>query len=632
MEAFVRDPSDAAYAAVVEKLLASPHYGERWGRYWLDVARYGEDNPTSEATNRPYPNAWRYRDWVIDAINRDLPYDQFVSLQLAADLIPGTPRRDIAATGFLGIGPVYHKDGRLSKDVIENLYTDDWEERVDVVSRGVLALTVSCARCHDHKSDPVSTRDYYALAGVFASTSAAPRPLQEVDPTVESRFVAASQRLFYLSYIANLLRGEPGSAPEKARQQVEGFVAEMDRWEAEIADLKESHPTLHAQLAKLIRRPGPYKKDDPAKTVAANAEAQEPAAAALPNVAPAAPNAPPVGGDRERRDPEADPYYHSVFEAGVWVDGGDPDLPDIDVRPGTARDLHVLPGGNVAKPGALVPRGFLTVLAKGDPLFREGSGRRELAARLFTDAAPLSARVMVNRVWGWHFGRPLVDTTSDFGTTGDQPSHPALLDDLAARFIVHGWSLKWLHSEIVLSATWQQTSRPRADAAKADPDNRLLWRMNPRRLDVEAWRDNLLQAAGTLDLSVGGPSANVDQIDNKRRTVYARISRGRAGNLLRFFDFPEANMHSPGREATTTPLQQLFVMNSPFLRAQAEALLQSVAHEPDDAAKVRAMYRRTFLRDPGEREFQLATEYLVTGTLTDFAHALLSTNEIFYQP
>ena len=236
-EAFAANPTDGAYERLVDDLLASPAYGQRWGRYWLDVVRYGDDNPTSEATNPPYPFAWRYRDWVIDALNRDVPYDRFVTLQLAADLVPHTPRPDLVATGFLGTGPVYHKDGRLSKDVIEGFYMEDWDERVDVVSRGFLGLTVACARCHDHKFDPIRSRDYYALAGVFASTAAAPRPLAAVDPQAETSFMAAAQRLFYLSYAANLLRSEPGSQPRDSRSRVERYTAELDRIEKEIAGL-----------------------------------------------------------------------------------------------------------------------------------------------------------------------------------------------------------------------------------------------------------------------------------------------------------------------------------------------------------------------------------------------------------
>jgi hypothetical protein len=605
-EAFANDPSDAAYEQIVEQLLASPQYGQRWGRYWLDVARYGDDNPTSEATNPPYPLAWRYRDWVIDAINRDVTYDKFVTLQLAADLLPNAPRTDLVATGFLGAGPIYHKDGRLSKDVIENLYMEDWDERVDAVSRGVLGLTVACARCHDHKFDPIATRDYYALAGVFASTVAAPRPLAEVDPQVEKRFMYAAQRLFYTSYLANLMRSEPGTKPKEARQKVEGFIVELDKIEADIADLREKYPALHAHLVKLDRRPAPY------------------------DVKPAAKKNMPVAKGKGRGAGSTEPFFHSVFDAGLWVDGADPDLTLLDVKMGEPRNLNVLPGGNVAKPGALVPRGFLTVLAKGDPAFQRGSGRLELVERIFTDAAPLAARVIVNRVWGWHFGKPLVDTPSDFGTQGEKPSHPQLLDDLAARFIANGWSLKWLHREIVLSATYRQASRPRPEIAKVDPANRLLWRMNPRRLDIEAYRDCILQATGSLDVRLGGPSSDLDQ--STRRTVYGRVSRGRANNLLQLYGFPEATMHSPTRQSTTTPLQQLFVMNSPFMRDQAAALAASLSKDLDVSAKVRAMYHKTLTREPSERELAFASEYLASGTLNDYAHALLCTNEVIFWP
>jgi hypothetical protein len=607
-ETFAKDPSNSAFEKIIEQLLASPQYGQRWGRYWLDVVRYGEDNPTTEATNPPYPFAWRYRDWIIQAVNRDVPYNRFVSLQIAADLMPNTPRGDLVATGFLGIGPVYHKDGRLSKDVIENLYMDDWDERVDVVSRGVLGLTVACARCHDHKFDPITSRDYYSLAGVFASTVAAVRPVADVDPSVEASFMVAAQRLFYLSYVANLLRGEPGSKPKEARQKVERFTAELDKVEAEIASIREKYPGLHAYLAKLDKRPEPYENQPRSKTAA------------------------PTERRRGMRGASLEPYFHSVFEAGLWVDGTDGDLTMLDIKPGQPRDLRVLPGGNVAKPREVAPRGFLSVLANGDAAFHGGSGRLELVDRMFTDAAPLAARVIVNRVWAWHFGKPLVDTPSDFGAQGEKPSHPQLLDDLAARFIANGWSLKWLHREIMLSAAYQQASRPRADAARIDPANRLLWRMTPRRLDIEAYRDCLLQATGSLDTSLGGPSQDLDQSANKRRTVYGRVSRGRVNNLLQLYGFPEATMHSPGRETTTTPLQQLFVMNGPFLRDQAAALAESAAKESDVSAQVRGLYHKVLARDPSDRELSLAGEYLAAGTMKDYAHALLSTNEVIFWP
>jgi len=507
---------------------------------------------------------------------------------------------------------VYHKDGRLSKDVIENLYMEDWDERVDVVSRGVLGLTVACARCHDHKFDPISTRDYYALAGVFASTAAAPRPITDVDPQVETRFMVATRQLFYLSYAANLLRSEPGTKPKESRQKVEQFIVELDKIEADIADMRDTHPVLHAYLAKLDRRPASYEPKTRAKA--------------------AQPVAKGKGGKGRFGGGNVEPFIHSVFDAGLWVDGSDADMTMLDLKFGIPRDLNVLPGGNVAKPGDTVTRGFLSVLSKGDPRFQNGSGRLELAEKIFTDAAPLAARVIVNRVWGWHFGRPLVDTPSDFGTQGERPSHPQLLDDLSARFITNGWSLKWLHREMMLSATYRQASRSRPEGAKIDPANRLLWRMNPRRLDIEAYRDTLLQATGNLDTKFGGPSTEIEQTANARRTVYGRVSRSRTTGLLLLYGFPEATQHSPSRQTTTTPLQQLFVMNSPFMRELATALAADVDKESDRNAQVRSMYRKVLARDPSDRELAFANEYLAKGTLPDFAHALLSTNEVIYWP
>src|SRR5260221_235105 len=295
--------------------------------------------------------------------------------------------------------------------------------------------------------------------------------------------------------------------------------------------------------------------------------------------------------------------------------------------------MPVLRAGNVAAPGEIVPRGFPAVLAKGDDrAFTQGSGRLELADRIFTDAPGLAARVIVNRVWGWHFGKGLVATASDFGVQGERPTHPELLDDLAARFIAHGWSLKWLHREIMLSAAYRQASRPRADADQVDPANSLLWRMNPRRLDVESYRDSMLRAAGPLDDKMYGPSEDVDREASHRRTVYGRVARGRLSNLLRLYDFPDPAQTSPGRDLTTTSLQQLFIMNSSFMHEQAAALAKGVENESGDAEKMRRLYRKILARDPSPQELDLAVSYLTEGTLEQYAQVLLSTNEEIFWP
>ncbi len=620
VRAFVADPAPNAYEALIDRLLASPRYGQRWGRYWLDVARFGEDNPTSEATNPPYPFAWRYRDWVVDAVNKDVPYDRFVKLQLAADQMPGTSHDDLRALGYLGSAPMYHTDLRLSKDVIETLYTDGWDERVDAVSRGIMGLTVACARCHDHKFDPILTKDYYALAGVFASTVAAPRPLAEVDKETEQKFMFASQRLFFLSYLANLMSGEPGSKPEAAAKQVVKFTKEMEEVRDSMAFLKESHPEMWTYLNNLARAPQPKKP--------------MPDVAAVDPAKPAPPKPPfPAGAGRRRRQGASDlPFMQSVFDAGVWINGSDPDLTLVDIKPGVARDMNILPHANVASPGPIAPRQFLSVLSKGDTTFKIGSGRLELANRIFSDGAALTARVIVNRAWAWHFGKPLVATPSDFGVQGEKPSHPELLDDLSARFIANGWSLKWLHRELMLSATYLQASHPRADGMASDPTNHLLWRMNPRRLDVEAFRDSLLEISGTLDEKPVAMSEDLDAAESHHRTVYGRVSRGRLSNLLALYDFPDPTMSAPQRDLTTSPLQQLFVMNSTFIKDRAKDLVKLVDSETKNSDKVSALYRRALDRDPSPKELDLALSYLDKGALADYAQALLATNEVIFWP
>ena len=614
VQEFIADKDQRAYEKLIDRLLASPHYGERWGRYWLDVARYGEDNPTSEATNPPYPFAWRYRDWVIESINKDVPYDKFVKLQLAADLIPNTPRDDFRALGYLGAAPIYHTDLRLSKDVTETIFTDAWDERVDSVSRGLLGLTVACARCHDHKFDPILTKDYYALAGVFASTTAAPRPIAaDLDKETEQNFMYTAQRLFYLSYLANLMNGEPGSKPEEAAKKSAQFTQQMLQARDSMAFLKEGHPELWAYLDSLARIPRPK------------------AAAAPDGTVKPAP-APPPAAARRRPGASELPFTQSVFDAGIWIDGSDPDLTMVDIRPGVARDMHILPHANVAAPGALAPRQFLTVLSKGDTTFKQGSGRLEFANDIFTQSGPLAARVIVNRVWGWHFGKPLVATESDFGVQGDKPTHPELLDDLAARFIANGLSLKWLHREIMLSAAYRQASNPRKDGIAADPTNALLWRMNPRRLDIEAYRDNLLRASGDLEGKVPSLSFDLDAADNHFRTVYGRVSRGRLNTILALYDFPDPMMTAPQRELTTSPLQQLFVMNSPFMQERAAGLVKRVSTASDISRKIRDMYRDAVNRDPTAKELDTALTYLNNGTLVQFAQALLASNEVIFWP
>jgi hypothetical protein len=453
---------------------------------------------------------------------------------------------------------------------------------------------VACARCHDHKFDPISTRDYYSLAGVFASTSAVERPLFDIDPQTESRFLWLQQRIHELNYVANLLATEPGTKPEESARKVADFRSELQKLQVEVDGIGKRYP----ELPKLIAFYG--------------------AIARMGSTKPA---------------PETTPFINAVYDAAMWVDGSDPDLTMLDYKPAEARDLPVFLHGNADTPGQPAPRGFLTVLSKtpGDA-FKQGSGRLELSERIFRDAAPLAARVMVNRVWGWHFGKPLVSTPSDFGAQGELPSHPELLDDLSARFISNGWSLKWLHREIMGSAAYRQSSARSAAGESADPTNRLLWRMTPRRLDVESFRDSILRAAGSLNETMYGPSADLDAPGNTRRTIYATVSRAKLHTVFALYDLPDPNQHSPARDATVTPLQQLFVFNSAFIEQQAALLAQLAEHETSDQAKVRVLYRRALARDPDPQEIDLALSYLRSSSLPQLGQALLATNEFIFWP
>ena len=550
-------------AAAVTGLLASAHYGERWARHWLDLARYTDKVPDWLTTTK---SSHLYRDWVVQAFNEDLPYDRFVLRQLATDYLPGHQPRDLPALGFLGLSPTYFKELQLPPDIIRTTVADEWEEHVDAVGRTFLGLTIACARCHDHKSDPITAQDYYALAGVFASVRMTERPTMAAELW----------------------------APVAAARERVGAL------EKRIAELKKQKPKdLAAQVAGLERQ-----------------------IAAIQ---------------------QATPHYHvpmanAVEEAALYVVEADNKKgTKLDYKAGMARDLELHKRGNPNDLGEVVPRRFLSAFPSktGRPRrFTTGSGRLELAQALIEDAAPLTARVLVNRVWKHHFGRGLVDTPSEFGNLGEAPTHPELLDDLAARFIEHGWSIKWLHREILGSATWQQASQA-PDSERLDPENKLYARMPRRRLDWESWRDALLSASGRLDLRLGGPALAIGATDNRRRSFYGASDRQDMDPMLRIHDVPDPGAHSPWRVETITPLQGLFALNSPFMLQQADALgaLLRPAAAGEVAARVRLAYQRLYQRPPGGRELGAAARFF-RGRETDpaawsqYAQALLAGNEM----
>jgi hypothetical protein len=569
VEAFVNDPAPDAYERLIERLLAAPQYGERWGRFWLDLARYADVTEPWADVKAP---AHVYRDWVVRALNEDVPYDRFVRLQLAADLMPGAAPADRAALGFLGLSPTYWKELKLDRDVIRTVVAEEWEERIHTLSSTFLGLTVACARCHDHKFDPITQADYYALAGIFASTRLADRPM--LPDKIAGPVMQARARVQSLQGEIDKLRAKKPLPPEAAKQ--------IEQLNGQVAEIRRATPQIDAPLA-----PG-------------------------------------------------------VDDASLYV------LPDgehrtkLEYRPGAALDVAMQVRGNPANPGPVVPRRFLAVLSPDPPRpFRQGSGRLELANAIVTDAAPLAARVIVNRVWKHHFGAGLVETPSDFGSQGARPSHPELLDDLAARFVTNGWSLKWLHREIMLSAAYRQSSQANARTQAADPDNRWLGRMNRRRLEVEAWRDAMLAVTGTVRLDMGGPARELGDLSNRRRTLYGTITRRELTDLLRLHDVPDATIHSAGRVPTTTPLQGLFVLNSPLMQAESAALVRRLKAEapggPEE--RVRRAYLLLYGRPATDGQVRVAAEFLAAGkpgapvsdaVWEEYAQVLLASNEFLF--
>ena len=502
MAAFLSDETGDAYERLVEELMQRHAFGERMASMWLNNVRYAEDQAHQVGANTAffYPNAYRYREWVIDAFNNDVPYNDFIRKQLAADLLKKSAAEDLPALGYIGLGHKYYNRGRIE------VKAEEWAEQVDTLTRSLLGLTVACAQCHDHKYDAFTQKDYYALAGVFASTDLVDR-------------------------------------------MADGSEIKKDTEEA-----KKRTGTIH-----MVR----------------------------------------------------------------------------DKKP---QNLHVFLRGNTEAKGDVVPRRFLRVLSEGEPKpFTEGSGRLELAESIVSPGNPLTARVVVNRVWSMFFGRGLVTTPSNFGLLGAKPSHPALLDDLAVRFMENGWSMKRLIREIVLSSTYRQCSDDSEANRAIDPENMYLWRMNRRRLSIEQWRDSILAAGNNLD-RLGGKSLELTDKKNVRRTVYGRVSRKKLNDMLMQFDYPDANVHAAKRSATTTAVQKLFVLNNPFMVEQAKRLAKRVAGEgvAASAEQVQSIYSILYSRQPSAAELDLALGFLqlpAESQLTrweQYSHALLAANEMSY--
>jgi hypothetical protein len=610
IDAFLADDSPGAFAKVVDRLLASPHYGERWGRHWLDVVRYADT--AGDNSDYPVPPLYKYRNWVIRAFNQDKPYDQFIREQLAGDLLPAADEPDrydkLIATGYLANTRRFgsYEDARYQ-------WYLTYEDTIDNLGRSFLGLSLSCARCHDHKFDPISSEDYYALYGFFQSTrypwpgielDKVPRDLVPLVPPeqAEAAFQERRQKLANVDAEVKRLEGEKASA-EKAVKE-----AEADKGPDAEARLGEARKRVEALTGKVQ---------------AARKER-----------------------DRFAKTPLPIDMAYAVAEGTRKV--------------GNAR---MQMRGDPEKLGQEVPRRFLTVLG-GQTLPAEvkGSGRLELAGWLTDPANPLTARVMVNRIWSYHFGQGIVPTPNDFGKQGKPPTHPELLDYLARRFMRSGWSVKAMHRLIVLSRTYQLSSQDDADNLRADPGNELRWRFGRRRLDAEAIRDTLLAVSGALDRSPGGSHPFPDQTtwdftqhkpfkavyDTDRRSVYLMTQRIQRHPFLALFDGPDTNASTARRITSTTPLQSLFLLNDPFVHEQARRFAaRLLAERSDDAGRIRWAYLLALSRPPSDEERAAGEDYVArvrdklgaagssetqraTGPWESYVRALLMTNEFVY--
>jgi hypothetical protein len=675
IDRFVNDPSPDAYEKLIDRLLASPRYGERWGRHWLDVARYADSVNDSVNSGQRFPWSYTYRDWVIRALNEDLPYDRFVLYQMAADRIPGIEPRHLAALGFLSLGREFPKS-----------YPETVDDRIDAVARGFLGFTVACARCHDHKFDPIPTRDYYSFYSILSNIRVPdelplldkPAGLSEKQEMYRKRLERIRKEYqeyrvrrngemvaFFKTQTADYLLASH-AAGTLGNTEIEDLVRDrqlnqhvLQRWRKYLRESKASGEPVfrlwHAAAAipsgrfdaswpaarAAAKVPAVLETELSARTVSSLDDLAKAYAAALTKCDRAEPFDDPerqqfravLRGPSSPADVPVDEFeliytegdsnntrsirvrYNAMLAQAAY-DGVPPRAMAVEDLPSPVPG-HVFIRGNPNNPGAPAPPRFLSCLGGGDDkVFRNGSGRLELAQAIVDPANPLTARVIVNRLWAHHFGFGIVRTPSDFGFRGDPPTHPELLDYLAVKFVESGWSLKQMHRLLMTSAAYRQSSADNEAARKLDPENQLLWRMNRRRLEIESVRDSMLVAAGRLDLTAGGvPFPLTAEPSTPRRSVYGFIERGRVPALLSAFDFASPDQHAPLRYVTTVPQQALFFLNSPFVAEQSSALANrsEITRASNPSEKIDRMYKLALGRSPDRRELEAGLKFVSQG-------------------
>jgi hypothetical protein len=586
VKAFQADDSPDALAKVVDKLLDSPHFGERWGRHWLDVARYGETS--GKQVNFNYPYAWRYRDWVIAAFNADKPYNQFIKEQIAGDLLPygDTKQRTTQqiATGFLAIGPKDHDERNRTQFAMDLV-----DEQIDVMSQAFLGLTISCARCHDHKFDPFPQKDYYALAGIFKSTQplyGTIRIIQNNHPTELVALPADSGQTYYGDKLSSNQREALTKQLDKLKEDRKDLFKDPKR----AGNALNMSIFLSIRIATLEGQLNSYDGEGNPKQLAMGVRDAAAGFGKGPGPGP--------GG----------------FGKGPGFGGGF-----------AMGDSPLYERGEVSKPGAKVPRGLPRVLTTKTTAIAKGSGRKELAEWLASADNPLAARVMVNRVWLHLFGRGLVASPDNFGTSGTPPSHPELLDYLAVTFQEDGWSVKKLIRRLVLTRAYQLASKPNAKNIETDPDNVYLWRAAKTRLDAEALRDSMLAISGQLDptplkgsllarsgegYTIGGGKFGADP-KFAHRSVYLPIVRNGLPDVLSLFDFPDPSLVCGQRATTTVPSQALYFLNNPWVMRQAEATADRLlALKLAERDGLNAAYVLCYGRPATDRELTAAAAFL----------------------
>ena len=691
IETFLNDESPNAYEKLIDRLLASPRYGERWARHWLDVARYADNKGYVFFEGKEYPWAWTYRDYVIRSLNDDKPFDRFAMEQLAADLLAPDDAPSQAALGFLTVGGHFMNN---THDIID--------DRIDVITRGFLGLTVSCARCHDHKFDPVASADYYSLYGVLRSATeptvpplVGPPPtdprhvLYELELTIREQklvdFVTgkhtelvagARARAGEYLFAAHLARNQPpaddfmliserGDLNPSMITRFRQFLADAKKrrdpaflhWHA-VAELPDAEFAAKAPaLLKTVIGANPLVtaafEDAPKsmKDVADRygkllAEVNQETKFADANrealrgvlYGPTAPADAPLALDWgflslfPERATQAE-YQKLIRELENWLGKGPPRAMVLHDSP-RPYDPRVFVRGQPGRPGEPVPRQFLAIANPGRKPFAEtGSGRLELAREIVSPSNPLTARVFVNRVWMHHFGTGLVGTSGDFGLRGDAPTHPELLDWLASEFVSNGWKVKTLHKQILMSHTYRQSSGDNEMSLKVDRENRLLWKQNRRRLEFEPLHDSVLAVAGQLDTKAGGPAVRLFG-GNRRRAIYGYVDRLEFPSLLTTFDVPNPAGLSPERTTTTVAPQALFLMNGPFARDAAKKLiaLPAIQKLTEPAARLDRVFLTITGRNPSDDERKLALAFVAKGAdrWVDLAHGLMMTNEFAF--